>query len=753
MNNFPVNIINLDKIKLGDHTVLFYTKEAEMINSTAAFIKSSLIKAEKCLYIDSQEIHQKVKKVLKKELNNYQQYVEAQQLLFLTKEDSYGNPAQFNSDKMIKLIIQEVKKAKKEGYQGLSITGELKGVIDFAGGKEEIISYEWKLHDRVFKKYPVSALCRYNINKFDQEVIKAALELHDYIVWEGRLNDNPYYIDPEGYRKNKVEEYEIKSWLNNISKYQKRNMFYKKTINETNKKYNRLYHNAPIGIVKTTAGGEIIQLNQKMAEIAGFNQIKAVYNNYASAFDFYDDFKRREEFLTQIKNDFMIRNFEFKCKDKNKKNLWLMMNSQIIENEETDDFIIESFVFDITEKKKYELQLQENKEELSASNQQLQAYNEEIMAMNEELESSFTELEDLNKRFEQMVSLLDEIDNLNEISEEEFLSEILQKAIEIIPEADYGSIYTFGDQYINFVDCIGYNLTKLKQREIKNEAFYNYNSIIEIVDSSELKSRNIKYMEKNDFYKLEANSLNKIKEIMYLDLEINGLKKAGISLDIAQTSNENFSSNSKRLFKAFYNIISSFYKLKEYNLLQKDFTKEIISSAIKMLEMYDLYTRGHSENVANLAVEIAKEMNLKDSKIDSVYWAGMVHDIGKMLIPLEILNKEGKLTDYEYDVIKEHPVLGSNVLKSSHSLKKIAKYVLHHHERWDGNGYPTGLSKNEIPLVSQILCVADAWDAMRSKRTYRDSLSYQKAIKEIKINKGTQFSPKVAEALLNFLKK
>lgn len=86
--------------------------------------------------------------------------------------------------------------------------------------------------------------------------------------------------------------------------------------------------------------------------------------------------------------------------------------------------------------------------------------------------------------------------------------------------------------------------------------------------------------------------------------------------------------------------------------------------------MYDLYTRGHSENVANLAVEIAKEMNLKDSKIDSVYWAGMVHDIGKMLIPLEILNKEGKLTDYEYDVIKEHPVLGSNVLKSSHSLKK-----------------------------------------------------------------------------------
>lgn len=753
MNDFSTNIINLDKINLGDHTVLFYIKEVEMINSTAAFIKSSLIKDEKCLYIDNEQVHQKVKMRLKKELNNYQKYIESKQLLFLTKENSYGNPAQFNSDKMINLIIKEAKKAKREGYQGLSITGELKGVIDFTGGKEEIISYEWKLHDRVFKNYPVSALCRYNINKFDQEVIKAALELHDYILWEGRLNDNPYYIDPEGYRKNKVEEYEIKSWLNNISKYQKRKIFYKQAITETNKKYNRLYHNAPIGIVKTTADGEILQVNEKMAEIIGFNDIKAVYNNSTSVFDFYYDFKKREEFLNKIKNDFMIKNFEFKCKDINNNNLWLMMNSQIIENEGLSDFVIESFVFDITEKKNYELQLQEKKEELSATNQQLQAYNEEIMAMNEELESSFTELEDLNKRFEKMVSLLDEIDNLNEISEEEFLSEILKKAIEIIPEADYGSIYTFGDQYVNFIDCIGYDLSKLKQRKIKNEAFYNYNSIIEIVDSMELKNRNIKYMEKNDFYKLEAHSLNKIKEIMYLDLEVSGLKKAGISLDVAQTSDEHFSSNSKRLFKTFYNIISSFYKLKEYNLLQKDFTKEIISSAIKMLEMYDLYTRGHSENVANLAVAIAKEMKLTDSQIDSVYWAGMVHDIGKMLIPLEILNKEGKLTDHEYEVIKEHPVLGSNVLKSSNSLKKISKYVLYHHERWDGKGYPDGLSKNEIPLVSQILCVADAWDAMRSKRTYRDSLSYQKAIEEITANKGTQFSPKAAEALLNFLNK
>ncbi|MFP4198688.1 MAG: HD-GYP domain-containing protein, partial [Halanaerobium sp.] len=118
---------------------------------------------------------------------------------------------------------------------------------------------------------------------------------------------------------------------------------------------------------------------------------------------------------------------------------------------------------------------------------------------------------------------------------------------------------------------------------------------------------------------------------------------------------------------------------------------------------------------------------------------------------LEILNKEGKLTKTEYEVIKEHPVLGANVLSSSDSLKHIAKFVRHHHERWDGDGYPDGIKGEEIPLESQILCAADAWDAMRSKRTYREPLSFNHALAEIRDNKGIQFAPEAAEALVNIL--
>jgi len=202
---------------------------------------------------------------------------------------------------------------------------------------------------------------------------------------------------------------------------------------------------------------------------------------------------------------------------------------------------------------------------------------------------------------------------------------------------------------------------------------------------------------------------------------------------------------------AFHNIALSFYTIKEYTNLQNSFTRELITSIIKIMEMYDLYTKGHSENVAKIAAAIAKEMNLPETTIRNTYWAGLVHDIGKLLIPLDIINKKGKLTDKEYELIKKHPVWGSKALSSSETLKPIAKYLLYHHERWDGRGYPEGLKEEEIPVISQILGVADAWDAMLSKRAYRNSLSFEKAVAEIKSNKGSQFSPQVADTFIRII--
>ena len=113
-----------------------------------------------------------------------------------------------------------------------------------------------------------------------------------------------------------------------------------------------------------------------------------------------------------------------------------------------------------------------------------------------------------------------------------------------------------------------------------------------------------------------------------------------------------------------------------------------------------------------------------------------------------LFNKKGSLSKVEYELVKNHPVWGSKALSDSETLEHISEYVLYHHERWDGGGYPNGLERNEIPIISQIISVADAWDAMTSNRAYRDSLSKEAAFKEIEENRGTQFSPKVVDVFV-----
>ena len=391
----------------------------------------------------------------------------------------------------------------------------------------------------------------------------------------------------------------------------------------------------------------------------------------------------------------------------------------------------------IKEVKKIKESFLELAEEVNASYEQLEAYSQEVTAMNEELSEAMNKMENLNDRFNKMIALISNLVTAGQAGEEEFLQNLLHTAAEILPKADYGSAYLYECGQVRFVGCVDYDLDSLQQLKIPAENFYNQKEAIEVIEA------------KGTIIDKEVvEAVKPIKEIITFDLVIKGEKKAGISLEIAAGSDQSFSEESKKLLAAFRNLATSFFKLGEYNKLQSEFTKELISSMVKLLEVYDKYTSGHSESVAQLAVEIAQEMNLEEEKINSVYWAGMVHDIGKLLVPLEILNKPSQLTDEEYEMIKNHPQWGYEALHKSEVLKNIAEYVLYHHEKWDGSGYPEGLKGEEIPVIARILGVADAWDAMTSTRSYRSALAEEKAIKEIKENKGTQFAPPVVEAFL-----
>jgi HD-GYP domain-containing protein (c-di-GMP phosphodiesterase class II) len=175
----------------------------------------------------------------------------------------------------------------------------------------------------------------------------------------------------------------------------------------------------------------------------------------------------------------------------------------------------------------------------------------------------------------------------------------------------------------------------------------------------------------------------------------------------------------------------------------------------KLIDSKDKYTSLHSRNVSHYAYLIGKEMKLSQKQCESLSLGGLIHDIGKIGVPDRILLKSSKLTDEEYNIMKQHPVIGYEILKSSKLLRNrgILDMVLYHHERFDGQGYPYGLAGKEIPLDSRIISVADAFDAMTSQRIYRLGRTIDYAMNEIRKHSGTQFDPQVVVAFLTILKK
>jgi len=190
----------------------------------------------------------------------------------------------------------------------------------------------------------------------------------------------------------------------------------------------------------------------------------------------------------------------------------------------------------------------------------------------------------------------------------------------------------------------------------------------------------------------------------------------------------------------------TYEKLKAANM-------QTVQALAETIEAKDQYTQGHCERVRSLAVRLARELKLPEDQIEPLEFAALLHDIGKMGISENILNKKGRLLPHEFAQIQTHPEIGYKILAKSKGLQRIAEIVLYHHERWDGGGYPAGLREDKIPLGSRIIAVADSVDAMTTIRPYRRALSWEECWEEILINKGLQFDPVAVEASEKLWKK
>jgi putative nucleotidyltransferase with HDIG domain len=334
------------------------------------------------------------------------------------------------------------------------------------------------------------------------------------------------------------------------------------------------------------------------------------------------------------------------------------------------------------------------------------------------------------------------IDESKIINKKSFLSDLLNTALIVVEEADYGIVVIYEDDIAVFVDVVGHD----KQlKGFRTKGFLSSSKSPDIIKIQKGKQLLLSKTEGNEKSIINAY-VKPSSESLIVILSHNQEKIAGLVLE---KTKGNFSNESVEIAKTLKNIPAAFFSnVYAFQEEQRVF-EDMLLSIIKILSIHNEYTKKHSINVSNLATGIAKELGLNENQIKLVYWSGLVHDIGKILIPDSILDKKNALTKEEWELVKKHPTWGYEALNDNISHSKIAKYVLYHHERWDGKGYPEGISGKAIPLISRIITVADTYDAMTHKRPYRDAVSKDSALKEILENSGTQFDPNVVKAFID----
>lgn len=334
-----------------------------------------------------------------------------------------------------------------------------------------------------------------------------------------------------------------------------------------------------------------------------------------------------------------------------------------------------------------------------------------------------------------------------------------------------GKLFVFADAQLDTDLLTGFhNWDSFKKFALDNKKNFPCNTSVAIVDINKLnlynsihgknegdkllKSLSLKLKEKfsvNSYYvkgnsaSLIAICYNKTEEtITKLLLEVKDEFEGSIQFSTSSIKDEN-----ETIIDA---IKKAFNGLNAKKLLDKESSKSVlISSLVKTLQANDEDTEAHVKRTQEAGIKLGKRLGLSDVELSNLSLLCILHDIGKVAIPLEILNKPGKLTEEEWKIIKSHTIKGYEIAKSTSELEGIAEMIKYHHERWDGLGYPDGLSLETIPLLSRIISVVDAYDAMINNRSYRKAMTIEEAKSEIIKCSGTQFDPKIASTFIEMI--
>ena len=297
-------------------------------------------------------------------------------------------------------------------------------------------------------------------------------------------------------------------------------------------------------------------------------------------------------------------------------------------------------------------------------------------------------------------------------------------------------------QNIEFTEELEAQNEEIRQQseelERKNDEITAQNEEIRLA-SEELERKNEEITAQNEEIRLASEELErKNEEITAQNEEISAQNE-----EIADINEELTAQNEE--------IRAMNEEILERNDEMEQMTMQTITTIANTIDAKDEYTRGHSRRVSEYSAAIAKELGYSEQEVSDIRFIGLLHDIGKIGIPDAVLNKPGRLTDEEYQVMKSHTSVGAEILKDIDMIKGLDIGAKYHHERMDGKGYPDGLSGDEIPMIARIIAVADAYDAMSSNRVYRRHLNEEKVLSELKNGVGTQWDADCANAMIRLI--
>lgn len=342
--------------------------------------------------------------------------------------------------------------------------------------------------------------------------------------------------------------------------------------------------------------------------------------------------------------------------------------------------------------------------------------------------------------------------NTDNLSKEEFLHQVFETAFELIPEAQKGSFYEVENGYFMPVMSRGYDIEILSQLKFsEKDIFIGY----DVKSSQEVEVNQVHVTQRDD--KFSSSEIEIFKALgtyenftsLYTPIKYHG-KMIGL-LSLENFDSQIFSEESETVLKIYGQSISNIYAIRLNQEKEKKRYLETINAMMSIIEVKDPYTIGHAKRVMDLSTQLAKYMKLNSKDIEQIKIAAILHDIGKIGIPDDILNKDSGLTAMEYEVVKTHPEIGLKILNEISDFNDVSELMYHHHERYDGKGYPNGFKGDEIRFGAQIIQITDAYDAMTSERAYRKPFDKDKALSIIESERGQQFHPIITDCFIEMM--